>query len=150
MAARLLKIGGVSVGNRAPLTVIAGPCQIETLDGALAIAEVLQEACARAGLGFIFKASFDKANRTALESPRGPGLAAGLEMLDGVRRRLGVPVLTDIHLPEQAGAVAEVADVLQIPAFLCRQTDLLVAAGQTGRAVNIKKGQFLAPWDMKN
>lgn len=146
--ARVLDIGGRPIGNDRPLTLIAGPCQLETLDHALAIAEVLQAACAASGLGFIFKASFDKANRTSLEGARGPGLEAGLEILAGVKARLGVPVLTDIHLPQQAMPVAEVADVLQIPAFLCRQTDLLQAAGQTGRAVNIKKGQFLAPWEI--
>ncbi len=145
---RRIGIGGVTVGNDAPLVLIAGPCQLEGLDHALAIAETLQTACAAAGVGFIFKASFDKANRTTGAAPRGPGLEAGLEMLAGVKARLGVPVLTDIHLPGQAPVVAEVADVLQIPAFLCRQTDLLQAAGRTGRAVNIKKGQFLAPWDM--
>ena len=145
---RRLEIAGVPVGNDAPLALIAGPCQLEGLDHAIGIAEVLQAACAEAGVGFIFKASFDKANRTTGDAPRGPGLDAGLEILAGVKARLGVPVLTDIHLPAQAAPVAEVADVLQIPAFLCRQTDLLQAAGRTGRAVNIKKGQFLAPWDM--
>lgn len=145
---RVVDIAGRRVGNDLPLTLIAGPCQLETLDHALAIAEPLAEACAAHGLGYIFKASFDKANRTSSAGLRGPGLDAGLEMLAGVKDRLGLPILTDIHLPEQAAAVAEVADVLQIPAFLCRQTDLLVAAGRTGRAVNIKKGQFLAPWDM--
>jgi 2-dehydro-3-deoxyphosphooctonate aldolase (KDO 8-P synthase) len=145
---RALEIGGVQVGNDLPLTLIAGPCQLEGLDHALAIAKVLQQACATEGVGFIFKASFDKANRTSGAAVRGPGLAAGLEMLAGVKARLGVPVLTDIHQPDQAAPVAEVADVLQIPAFLSRQTDLLQAAGRTGRAVNIKKGQFLAPWDM--
>jgi len=147
-AMRRLDIGGVTVGNDAPLGPIAGPCQLEGRDHPLAIADRLQSACAEAGLGFIFKASFDKANRTAGDGARGPGLDAGLEMLAGVKARLGVPVLTDIHLPAQADTVAEVADVLQIPAFLCRQTDLLEAAGRTGRAVNIKKGQFLAPWDV--
>ncbi len=145
---RRLDIGGVTIGNDAPLVLIAGPCQLEGLDHALAIAEPLQAACAAEGLGFIFKASFDKANRTSAGAVRGPGLEEGLAMLAGVNARLGVPVLTDIHLPEQAAPVAEVVDVLQVPAFLSRQTDLLQAAGRTGRAVNIKKGQFLAPWDM--
>ena len=145
---RRLDIGGVALGNDAPLVLIAGPCQLEGLDHALAIAEPVLEVCRAEGVGFIFKASFDKANRTTESTPRGPGIEAGLAMLAGVKARLGVPVLTDIHQPEQAAAVAEVADVLQIPAFLSRQTDLLQAAGRTGRAVNIKKGQFLAPWDM--
>lgn len=147
---KVLDIGGVRVGNDQPLTLIAGPCQLESLDHAVTIAAALQEAAAREGVGFIFKASFDKANRTALQAARGPGLDAGLEMLAGVKARLGMPVLTDIHLPDQAQTVAEVADVLQIPAFLCRQTDLLVAAGKTGRPVNIKKGQYLAPWDISH
>ncbi len=149
MAMKAFDIGGVQIGNDLPLTLIAGPCQLEGLDHALDIAGVLQAACAAEGVGFIFKSSFDKANRTSADAPRGPGMDEGLKILAEVKARLGVPVLTDIHLPEQAAPVAEVADVLQIPAFLCRQTDLLVAAGQTGRAVNIKKGQFLAPWDMK-
>ena len=147
-APRAVQIGGRPVGNDRPLTLIAGPCQLESLEHALAIAAPLAEACAARGLGFVFKASFDKANRTSSGAARGPGLEAGLAMLAGVKARLGVPVLTDIHLPDQAAPVAEVADVLQIPAFLCRQTDLLEAAGRTGKAVNIKKGQFLAPWDM--
>jgi 2-dehydro-3-deoxyphosphooctonate aldolase (KDO 8-P synthase) len=145
---RAVDIGGLRLGNDKPLTLIAGPCQLEGLDHALSIATTLQRLCAAEGVGFIFKASFDKANRTSGVAVRGPGLDDGLEMLAGVTARLGVPVLTDIHLPEQAVPVAEVADVLQIPAFLSRQTDLLQACGRTGRAVNIKKGQFLAPWDM--
>lgn len=145
-----LDVAGVQIGNDLPLTVIAGPCQLESLEHALGIAEVMAQACAEAGLGYVFKASFDKANRTAVTGRRGPGIDDGLEMLTGVKSRLGVPVLTDVHAPEQCAPVAEVADVLQIPAFLCRQTDLLLAAGQTGRAVNIKKGQFLAPWDMEH
>ncbi len=145
---RELNIGGVRIGNDAPLCLIAGPCQLETLDHALEIGEVLKAACDAVGMGFVFKSSFDKANRTSAGAPRGPGIEAGLEMLAGVKARLGVPVLTDIHLPDQAALAAEVADILQIPAFLSRQTDILVAAGATGRAVNIKKGQFLAPWEM--
>jgi len=140
----------VRIGNDLPLTVIAGPCQLEGLDHALNIAEVMARACADAGLGYVFKASFDKANRTSGSGPRGPGIDAGLEMLAGVKSRLDLPVLTDVHAPEQCAPVAEVADVLQIPAFLCRQTDLLLAAGRTGAVVNIKKGQFLAPWDMEH
>jgi 2-dehydro-3-deoxyphosphooctonate aldolase (KDO 8-P synthase) len=149
MAMKMIEIGGQQVGNDLPLTLIAGPCQLEGLEHALEIAGVLKEACAASGVGLIFKSSFDKANRTSADAPRGVGMAAGLDILAEIKSRLGLPVLTDIHLPDQAAPVAEVADVLQIPAFLCRQTDLLVAAGQTGRAVNIKKGQFLAPWDMK-
>lgn len=143
-------IGGLTVGNDRPLTLIAGPCQLEGLDHALTIAQVLSEACAQAGAQFIFKGSYDKANRTSLSGKRGLGIGAGLEVLEGVRARLGCPVLTDIHDPEQARIAAEVVDVIQIPAFLCRQTDLLLAAGRTGCTVNIKKGQFLAPWDMPN
>ena len=141
-------IAGLRIGNDLPMTLIAGPCQLEGADHACRIAETLAQACTRAGVGFIFKASFDKANRTGHASARGPGLDAGLAMLAQVRRDTGVPVLTDVHLPDQCSPVAEVADVLQIPAFLCRQTDLLLAAAATGRAVNVKKGQFLAPQDM--
>jgi len=145
---KVVAVGPVRVGNALPLTVIAGPCQLQTAGHATMIAERLAETCARLGLGLIFKASFDKANRTAHDSPRGPGLDAGLRMLEAVRRAVGVPVLTDIHQPGHCAAAAEVVDVLQIPAFLCRQTDLLAAAAATGAAVNVKKGQFLAPWDM--
>jgi 2-dehydro-3-deoxyphosphooctonate aldolase (KDO 8-P synthase) len=140
-------IGGLTVGNDQPLLVIAGPCQLESRDHALMVAGTLAEACAAAGATFLFKASYDKANRTALASPRGMGLEAGLQALEAVRAT-GVPVLTDVHDPGQAREAATVVDVIQIPAFLCRQTDLLLAAGKTGAAVNIKKGQFLAPWDM--
>ncbi|NHX27555.1 3-deoxy-8-phosphooctulonate synthase, partial [Escherichia coli] len=143
-------IGGLTVSNDRPLTVIAGPCQLETLDHALMIATAMQEACANAGAQFIFKASFDKANRTSLGGKRGVGMKRGLDILGEVKSRLNVPVLTDIHEAEQCKPVAEVVDVLQIPAFLCRQTDLLLAAGETGAVINIKKGQFLAPWDMAN
>mgnify|MGYP001146460541 CR=1 FL=1 len=143
-----LTIGGGQVGNDLPLTVIAGPCQLEGLDHALNIADHMAQVCVDNGLGYVFKASFDKANRTSITGQRGPGLDDGLEILAAVKSRLGVPILTDVHLPDQCSAVAQVADVLQIPAFLCRQTDLLRAAGQTGAVVNIKKGQFLAPWDM--
>lgn len=139
---------GLQVGGGAPLAVIAGPCVLESLDLALETARGLARACEAAGLPLIFKASFDKANRTSGHAVRGPGLAKGLAILDEVRRTVGVPVTTDIHAPQQAAVAAEVVDLLQIPAFLCRQTDLLVACGQTGRPVNIKKGQFQAPWDM--
>ncbi|TCM75682.1 3-deoxy-8-phosphooctulonate synthase [Rhodovulum steppense] len=145
-----VRIGDLSVGNTRPLTVIAGPCQLESLDHALMIARAMQDACAAAGAGFVFKASFDKANRTSLGGKRGVGMARGLEILAEVRAALGVPVLTDVHAPEQCAAAAQAVDILQIPAFLCRQTDLLLAAGETGAAINVKKGQFLAPWDMAN
>ena len=143
-----IKIGPLSVGNDLPLTVIAGPCQLESLDHALMIGETMARVCEQAGAGFIFKASYDKANRTSLGGKRGLGMAKGLEILSSVRDRLGCPVLTDVHGADQCGPVAEVVDVLQIPAFLCRQTDLLIAAAKTQKPVNVKKGQFLAPWDM--
>ena len=145
-----VQIRNVTLGNDLPLAVIAGPCQLETLDHALAIAQTVAAACAAAGAGFVFKASYDKANRTSLKGRRGIGIQEGLRMLEEVRDRIGCPVLTDIHDIEQARAAGAVVDVIQIPAFLCRQTDLLLAAGETGAAVNIKKGQFLAPWDMPN
>lgn len=143
-------IGGLTVGNDRPLTVIAGPCQLESLDHALMIAETMAGVCAAAGAQYVFKASYDKANRTSLSGKRGLGIDAGLTILSEVRARLGLPVLTDIHDADQARTAAAVVDVIQIPAFLCRQTDLLIAAGETGAALNIKKGQFLAPWDMAN
>lgn len=146
---KTVKIGGLSVSNDSPLLVIAGPCQLESLDHAQMIAGQMAEACAKAGAQYVFKASYDKANRTSLKGKRGLGMEAGLKVLQAVRA-MGMPVLTDIHDPEQARAAAEVVDVIQIPAFLCRQTDLLLAAGETGAVVNIKKGQFLAPWDMDN
>ena len=145
-----INCGGLTIGNTQPLTVIAGPCQLESLGHAEMIAGTLRETCAAAGAQFVFKASFDKANRTALRGERGLGLEAGLKILQHVKDTIGVPVVTDIHSPEQCGPVAEVCDILQIPAFLCRQTDLLLAAGQTGAVINVKKGQFLAPWDMPN
>jgi 2-dehydro-3-deoxyphosphooctonate aldolase (KDO 8-P synthase) len=147
---REVQIGGVTVGNDRPLTVIAGPCQLESDDHAQMIAGRMAEICRAAGAGYIFKASYDKANRSSLAGRRGPQIEAGLKMLEAVRARIGVPVLTDIHDIGQARLAATVVDVIQIPAFLCRQTDLLVAAGETGAAVNIKKGQFLAPADMEN
>jgi 2-dehydro-3-deoxyphosphooctonate aldolase (KDO 8-P synthase) len=142
-------IGGLTAGNSRPLLVIAGPCQLESLDHAQMIAGSLREACAAAGAQFVFKASYDKANRTSLQGRRGMGIEAGLQVLEAVRAT-GVPVLTDVHDAGQARLAAKVVDVIQIPAFLCRQTDLLLAAGETGAAVNVKKGQFLAPWDMVN
>ena len=148
--AKHIPIGSITCGNDLPLTVIAGPCQLESLDHALMIAEVMAKACADAGASFIFKASYDKANRTSLSGRRGLGIDEGLEILAAVRDRFGCPVLTDIHDADQAVRAAQVVDVIQIPAFLCRQTDLLLTAGRTGAVVNIKKGQFLAPWDMPN
>lgn len=142
--------GPVAIGGGAPLALIAGPCVIESDAHASMIAEALVTIAARCGVPLIFKASYDKANRTSLTSFRGPGLEAGLQILSGIKRRLGVPILTDIHDASQAAPVAEVADVLQIPAFLVRQTDLVVAAARTGRTINLKKGQFLAPRDMKH
>ena len=142
--------GSLVIGNDRPLTVIAGPCQLESLDHAQMIAGTMQEACATAGAQYVFKASFDKANRTSLSGKRGPGIEDGLKILQSVGRALGVPVLTDVHTEAQCAQAAEAADILQIPAFLCRQTDMLLAAGRTGAVVNVKKGQFLAPWDMPN
>jgi 2-dehydro-3-deoxyphosphooctonate aldolase (KDO 8-P synthase) len=144
----VVSVGGIRIGNHLPLVLIAGPCQLETRDHAFMMAERLKAIAGRLGIGLIYKTSFDKANRTSHTADRGLGLEAGLPVLGELRRELGVPVLTDVHEARQCQAVAEVADILQIPAFLCRQTDLLTAAGRTGRAVNIKKGQFLAPWDM--
>jgi 2-dehydro-3-deoxyphosphooctonate aldolase (KDO 8-P synthase) len=146
---KTVNFGGLSVGNTRPLLVIAGPCQLESLDHAQMIAGAMAQACAAAGAQFVFKASYDKANRTSLSGRRGLGIAAGLQVLADIRAS-GIPVLTDVHDADQARAAAEVVDVIQIPAFLCRQTDLLLAAGKTGAVVNIKKGQFLAPWDMAN
>ena len=143
-------IRGLTLGNDRPLTVIAGPCQLESREHALMIAEVMAAACATHGAQFIFKASYDKANRTSLAGKRGLGMDRGLTILADVRDTVGCPVLTDVHWPDHCAAVAQVCDVLQIPAFLCRQTDLLLAAGETGAAVNVKKGQFLAPWDIGN
>lgn len=143
-------IAGIKIGGGQPLALIAGPCVIEDERETLAIAKRLKEICGKINMPLIFKASYDKANRTSIKSFRGPGLAKGLEILAEVKKNVGCPVLSDIHEPAHAGAAAEVLDVLQIPAFLCRQTDLLVAAARTGRAINIKKAQFLAPWDMKN
>ncbi|MGR3463948.1 3-deoxy-8-phosphooctulonate synthase [Limimaricola sp.] len=145
-----VQIGNLTVGNDRPLTLIAGPCQLESDDHAQMIAGRMAEACAAHGAQFVFKGSYDKANRTSLSGKRGLGMEAGLKVLDGVKRAIGCPVLTDIHGIEHCAPVAEVADILQIPAFLCRQTDLLLAAGETGAAINVKKGQFLAPWDMAN
>lgn len=147
---KTVEIGGLRVSNTAPLLVIAGPCQLESLDHARMIAGHMAQVCQKAGAQFVFKGSYDKANRTSLGGKRGLGMAAGLDILATIRDEFGCPVLTDIHTPEQCAPVAKAVDILQIPAFLCRQTDLLLAAGETGAAINIKKGQFLAPWDMAN
>jgi len=147
---KTVEIGGLAVGNDRALTLIAGPCQLESADHAQMIAGTMAEACRAAGAQFVFKASYDKANRTSLSGKRGLGIDAGLTVLSGVKAAIGCPVLTDVHDADQARAAAAVADIIQIPAFLCRQTDLLLAAGETGAAVNVKKGQFLAPWDMPN
>ena len=144
-----VKIGKLTVGNDRPLMMIAGPCQLESLDHAQMIAGTMAEACAKAGAQYVFKASYDKANRTSLKGKRGLGLEGGLKVLEAVRA-MGMPVLTDIHDADQARAAASVVDIIQIPAFLCRQTDLLLAAGETGAVINIKKGQFLAPEGMAN
>ena len=143
-------IGNINISNRLPMTLIAGPCAIESKDHALDMASALVEMTAKLGMGFIYKSSFDKANRTSLHSPRGLGLEKGLAVLAEVKKTMGCPVLTDVHLPDHCAEVGEVVDVLQIPAFLCRQTDLLIAAANTGQVVNVKKGQFLAPWDMRH
>ena len=147
---RTVDIGGVAVGNGLPLVFLCGPCQIESRAHALETAQALAEMAEAASVGLIYKSSFDKANRTSLSAARGIGMAEGLSILAEVREVTGLPVLTDVHAAEQCAPVAEAVDCLQIPAFLCRQTDLLLAAGETGKAVNVKKGQFLAPWDMQN
>lgn len=146
----VLNIGGVRFGNNLPMALIAGPCQIESAAHAFECASALKEIAARLGIGLVFKSSFDKANRTSLKGKRGVGLDAALQIFADIKAKLGLPLLTDVHEREQCAPVAQVVDILQIPAFLCRQTDLLIAAAQTGAVVNVKKGQFLAPWDMKN
>ena len=145
-----IRIGSVDIANDAPFTLISGPCQIESREHALECAERLVDIASRVGVALIYKSSFDKANRTSLASKRGIGMEQGLDILAEIRDICGCPVLTDVHLPEQCSPTAERIDILQIPAFLCRQTDLVVAAAETGRPLNIKKGQFLAPWDIAN
>src|SRR5262245_17285243 len=147
---RIVTIGTARFGNALPLMLIAVPCALESRDHALEMASALKELTAKIGIGFVYKTSFDKANRTSGKSQRGLGLDRALPIFAEIRQKFGVPVLTDVHEAQQCATVAEVVDVLQIPAFLCRQTDLLVAAAATGRGINIKKGQFLAPWDMAN
>jgi len=147
---REVKIGKVTFGNDRPLALIAGPCALESRAHAMEMCGALTELTASLGIGLVYKTSFDKANRTSLKGDRGLGMSRGLPILAELREKFGCPVLTDVHAADQCEPVAEAVDVLQIPAFLCRQTDLLVAAGETGKAINVKKGQFLAPWDMKN
>ncbi|MGS4988728.1 3-deoxy-8-phosphooctulonate synthase [Roseibium sp. RP-7] len=149
-ANRVVSVGNVTFSNDAPFSLIAGPCQLESREHALECAAAIKEITDRLGIGVIYKTSYDKANRTSLAGKRGVGMEEAMPIFTEVKEKFGMPVLTDVHSPEQCAPVAEVVDVLQIPAFLCRQTDLLVAAAKTGRVVNIKKGQFLAPWDMKN
>jgi len=149
-ANRVVSVGNVTFSNDAPFSLIAGPCQLESREHALECAAAIKEITDRLSIGVIYKTSYDKANRTSLAGKRGVGMEEAMPIFAEVKEKFGMPVLTDVHSPEQCAPVAEVVDVLQIPAFLCRQTDLLVAAAKTGRVVNIKKGQFLAPWDMKN
>src|SRR5580692_6198964 len=147
---RHVTVGNIAIGNDLPLVLIAGPCALESRAHAMEMSGALVEITDRLGISLIYKTSFDKANRTSIDSERGMGFETGLPILAEIREARGCAVVTDVHLPEQCAPTAEAVDVLQIPAFLCRQTDLLIAAGKTGRAVNVKKGQFLAPWDMKN
>jgi 2-dehydro-3-deoxyphosphooctonate aldolase (KDO 8-P synthase) len=146
----VVKLGNVEIGNAKKLSIIAGPCQLESRSHAFDMAGALKEACDKLGVGLVYKTSFDKANRTSATTARGVGLEVALPIFADIRSRFGLPVLTDVHERDQCAAVAQAVDVLQIPAFLSRQTDLLVAAAHTGKAVNVKKGQFLSPWDMKN
>ncbi|EHD14892.1 2-dehydro-3-deoxyphosphooctonate aldolase [Commensalibacter intestini A911] len=143
-------VGSLTIANNLPFTLIAGPCQIESLEHALKTAQQLKDVCEKYNIGLIYKSSFDKANRTSIQTQRGLGMEQGLDILNEVKVKLGLPILTDIHSPEQCAPVALIADILQIPAFLCRQTDLLIAAARTNKVINVKKGQFLAPWDMRN
>ena len=147
---KTIKIGNFEIGNKLPLAIIAGPCQIESRQHAVDIAGAMVEMTKELGVNYIFKASYDKANRTSLRSPRGVGIEEGMKTFDEIKKLYGCPILTDVHEREQCAIAAEHVDMLQIPAFLCRQTDLVIAAAQTGKIINIKKGQFLAPWDMKN
>ncbi|MCX7341267.1 MAG: 3-deoxy-8-phosphooctulonate synthase [Hyphomicrobiales bacterium] len=150
MIQHTVSVGGVSFANHLPFALIAGPCQMESRAHALEMAAALKEICVGLGIGLVFKTSYDKANRTSGSAARGVGLAAALPVFAEIRETLGLPVLTDVHEREHCPVIAEAVDILQIPAFLCRQTDLLKAAARTGRVINVKKGQFLAPWDMKN
>ena len=150
MKNKIIKVKKINLGNNLPLTLIAGPCQIESKDHSHRIASKIKDITSKLNIGFIFKSSFDKANRTSIKSKRGVGLDKSLSIFDYISKDLDVPILTDVHNEEQCRIVSKVVDVIQIPAFLCRQTDLLVAAAKTNKVVNVKKGQFLAPWDMKN
>ena len=150
MAPRSVSVGGFEIGAGSPLALIAGPCVIEGKEAALRHASLLREMTDRVGIPYIYKSSYDKANRSSLESYRGPGIERGLEILAEVKEKIGVPLLTDVHEKEQVSLVQGVVDVLQIPAFLCRQTDFVLAVAQSGKVINVKKGQFLAPWDMRN
>jgi len=150
MSPRHIAVGNIAIGNDLPLVLIAGPCALESRAHAMEMSAALVELTDRLGISLIYKTSFDKANRTSIESERGMGFESGLPILAEIREKRGCAVLTDVHLPQQCAPTAEAVDVLQIPAYLCRQTDLLVAAAETGAAINVKKGQFLAPWDMKN
>lgn len=143
-------VGNVTFSNNAPLSIIAGPCQMESREHAFDMAGSIKEITDKLGIGFVYKSSFDKANRTSLSSKRGIGLEKAMDIFADLKHEFQIPVLTDVHTEEQCAMVADIVDVLQIPAFLCRQTDLLIAAAKTGRVINVKKGQFLAPWDMKN
>lgn len=147
---KTISVGSLAIANDRPFTLIAGPCAMESREHALEMAQALTEICGELGLGLIYKSSFDKGNRTSINSARGIGLANALDVFAEIRETFGCPVITDVHEAQQCAPVAEAVDVLQIPAFLCRQTDLLLAAGASGRAINVKKGQFLAPWDMRN
>jgi 2-dehydro-3-deoxyphosphooctonate aldolase (KDO 8-P synthase) len=150
MKARTIKIGNLEIGNHLPITVIAGPCQMESREHAIFCAEHLVNVTKKLGVNLIYKTSFDKANRSSITGKRGMGLEAAMPIFEEIKNKFGCPVLTDVHSETQVSEVSKVVDVLQVPAFLCRQTDLLIAAGNTGKAINVKKGQFLAPWDMKN
>ena len=150
MQDKIITVGNIAIGGANPFALITGPCQLENRDHAFMMAETIAEACAKSDTQFIFKASYDKANRSSINTQRGLGIEEGLRILSDIRAAFGCPILTDVHEAAQCQTAAGVVDILQIPAFLCRQTDLLLAAGKTGRAINVKKGQFLAPWDMQN
>ena len=150
MQDKIITVGDIAIGGTNPFALITGPCQLESRDHAFMMAEKIAEACAKSGTQFIFKASYDKANRSSINTQRGLGIEEGLRILSDIRSAFGCPILTDVHEAAQCQTAGTVVDILQIPAFLCRQTDLLLAAGKTGRAINVKKGQFLAPWDMQN
>lgn len=150
MQDKIITVGDIAIGGTNPFALITGPCQLESRDHAFMMAEKIAEACAKSGTQFIFKASYDKANRSSINTQRGLGIDEGLRVLSDIRAEFGCPILTDVHEAAQCQTAGTLVDVLQIPAFLCRQTDLLLAAGKTGRAINVKKGQFLAPWDMQN